>query len=197
MEEAVEKCLWELLDAESAACVLTDLQSGKISIDVSKLSPIGKAGIEERGDVMMPQRPTHAILMAMKSRLEKERVAIVCTHCKAKSIRQVSAIDENPSCTKCGSIMLAILRRADMGNIKLMDKKKPTTEDKKIIKRIMKSANLVKSHGEKALLALAARGIGPDKAAKILAQQYEDEDEFLAEILNAEVTYARTRRFWD
>ena len=93
--------------------------------------------------------------------------------------------------------MLAVLRRAEMGNIKLMEKKKPTTEDKKTIKRIMKSANLVKSHGGRAILALAARGVGPDKAAKLLTQQYDDEDEFLADILNAEVTYARTRRFWD
>ena len=197
MEEAVEKSLWELLDPERAAWVLSELQTGNIDIEVTKLSPIGKAGIEERGDVMMPRRPTHAILMAMRSRLEKERVAIVCTRCMAKSIRQVNAVDENPRCAKCGSIMLAILRRAEMGNVKLLEKKKPTAEEKKTIKRIMKSANLVKSYGERALLALAARGVGPDKAAKILAQQYEDEDEFLAEILNAEVTYARTRRFWD
>lgn len=197
MEEAVEKCLWELLDAEAAAGVLSDLQAGKLSIEITKLSPIGKAGIEERGDVMMPRRPTHAILMAMKSRLEKERVALVCTHCKAKSIRQVSAIDENPKCTKCGSIMLAVLRRTEMGNIGLFDKKRLSAEEKKTVKRIMKSANLVKSHGERAILALAARGVGPDKAAKLLAKQYEDEDEFLADILNAEVTYARTRRFWD
>jgi ATP-dependent Lhr-like helicase len=197
MEEAVEKCLWELLDAERATGVLKDLQSGNISIERSKLSPIGKAGIEERGDVMMPRRPTHAILMAMKSRLEKERVALVCTHCRAKSMRHVSAIGDSPKCIKCGAIMLAILRRTEMSNVRLMEKTKPTNEEKKIIKRIMKSANLVKTHGKKAVLALAARGVGPDKAAKILAQQHDDEDEFLAEILNAEVTYARTRRFWD
>jgi ATP-dependent Lhr-like helicase len=197
MEESVEKCLWELLDVDSASEILSNLQSGKLKVDISKLSPIGKAGIEERGDVMMPRRPTHAILMAMKSRLEKERVALVCTHCQSKSLRMVRAIEDNPKCSKCGAVMLAVLRRAEMGNVRLFGKKNPTAEEKKTIKKIMKSANLVKSHGKKAVLALAARGVGPDKAAKILAQQHDDEDEYLAEILTAEVTYARTRKFWD
>jgi len=197
MKESVEKCLWELLDPEGAAEVLADLQSGKLSIIRSKLSPIGKAGIESKGDVMMPRRPTHAILMAMKSRLERERVALVCTHCKSKSLRMVGAVEEQPKCKRCCSVMMAVLRRAEMGNIKLFEKDSLNKDEKKAVKKIMKSANLVKSHGKKAILALAARGVGPDKAAKMLAHAHDDEDEYLSEILNAEVTYARTRRFWD
>ncbi|MBA3045165.1 MAG: DEAD/DEAH box helicase [Candidatus Thermoplasmatota archaeon] len=197
MEEAIEKCLWELLDPEGAAGVLADIQAGKFQIKVSKISPIGKAGVENRGDIMMPSRPTHAILMAMKSRLEKESVALVCTHCKRKSIRLVGIIEEKTVCKACDSVMVAVVRKSEMGNIRLFSKPNPTTEEKKAMKKMMKSANLVMSHGKRAILALAARGVGPDMAARILAMHFEDEDEFLAQILTAEVTFARTKRFWD
>ncbi len=197
IEEAIEKTLWEMLDVERTTQLLKDIQSDKLAIKITGMSPIGKAGIEARGDVMMPQRPTHAILMAMKSRLEKERVAIVCTHCKRKSIRTVSGVEDKLVCKSCNSIMVAVVRRNEISNIKLLEKSNPTPEEKKIIKKIMKSANLIMSYGKKAVLALSARGVGPENAGKILSMQYEDEDDFLAAILAAEVKFARTKRFWD
>ncbi|MCK5397113.1 MAG: ATP-dependent helicase, partial [Thermoplasmata archaeon] len=197
MEEAIEKTLWEMMDIERTSQILKDIQADKISINITGLSEIGKAGIEARGDVMMPQRPTHAILMAMKSRLERERVAIVCTHCKRKSIRTVGSVEERLVCKACDSVMVAVVRRNEITNIKLLDKEKPTPEEKKIIRKIMKSANLIMSFGNKAVLALAARGVGPENAGKILSMQYEDEDDFLAALLAAEVKFARTKRFWD
>ncbi|MDO9537880.1 MAG: helicase-related protein, partial [Thermoplasmata archaeon] len=196
MDEAIEKCLWELLDTEKTAEVLKKIQAGSITIKVSRLSPIGKAGIEARGDIMMPKRPTHAILMAMKSRLEKETVAIACTHCRRKSIRLVGLIEERPVCKACGSVMVAVMRTMEAGNIQLLGKANPTAEEKKAIKKIMKTANLIMSHGKRAILALAARGVGPENGGKILANHYEDEDEFLAAILEAEINFARTKKFW-
>ncbi|MDD4308573.1 MAG: ATP-dependent helicase, partial [Thermoplasmata archaeon] len=197
MEEAIEKCLWELLDPEKTSEVLGNIQAGKITIEYSKMSPIGKAGIEARGDLMLPSRPTHAILMAMKSRLEKETVALVCTHCRRKSIRQVGLLEERLDCRACGSVMVAVIRRLDIADIQLLDRKNPTSEEMKTVKKIMKTANLVMVHGKKAVLALAARGVGPDNAARILAMPHEQEDDFLAAILAAEVKFARTKRFWD
>ena len=93
--------------------------------------------------------------------------------------------------------MQAVIRRSEVSDIKLLDKRNPSKDEKKAVKRIMKSANLVKTHGKRAVLALAARGVGPGKAGQVLSRYYEDEDEFLAAILAAEVNYARTRRFWD
>ena len=59
-----------------------------------------------------------------------------------------------------------------------------------------KNASLVKDYGPKAVVALAGRGVGPDSASRILSGFYENEDEFLRDILSAELTYARTKRFW-
>ncbi len=59
------------------------------------------------------------------------------------------------------------------------------------------SAELVAHHGDRALLALAARGIGPETARRLLARHYRNDDAFFTEILRAERAYARTRAFWD
>ena len=53
------------------------------------------------------------------------------------------------------------------------------------------------SFGKRAVLTLTARGVGANTAARILARQHEDELELLRDIIKAEVTYARTKRFWD
>lgn len=69
-------------------------------------------------------------------------------------------------------------------------------------KRLQTNADLVREYGPRAAMALVARGIGPTNAGRILARQYttfseEEELDFLRDILEAEVTYARTKRFWD
>jgi len=59
------------------------------------------------------------------------------------------------------------------------------------------SAELVAHYGERALLALAARGVGPETARRLLSRVYRDDEAFLTELLRAERAYARTRAFWD
>ena len=197
MKEAVNKTVYENLDIPRTIEILRKIQAGEIALERSLLSPIGKEGIEQRMDMMMPSRPTHAILMALKKRLERERMVLVCMNCNRKSIRSVSSIPDRVSCEKCGGIMVAIIRRNRMDTLKLLKKKNPTALEKKEIKNLMKSASLMSNYGKRAALALAARGVGPGNAAMILGRMYQDEDEFLAAILNAEVKYARTKRFWD
>ena len=51
--------------------------------------------------------------------------------------------------------------------------------------------------GCEAALWLAGRGVGPDSASRILRSMHTDEDEFLRDILSAEVLFARNKRFWD
>ena len=80
--------------------------------------------------------------------------------------------------------------------IKLLRKKDIKKDEKRELKRFLKSASLVASYGRDALLALAGYGIGPDTAARILSKQKKGED-LLWEILEAEIIYSRTKRFWD
>jgi ATP-dependent Lhr-like helicase len=55
----------------------------------------------------------------------------------------------------------------------------------------------VQTHGKQAVIAMAARGVGPHNAARIINRLREDETEFYRDVLRQEREYARTKSFWD
>ena len=71
-------------------------------------------------------------------------------------------------------------------------------DEEKIRNRMMRNAEMVQNRGLDAILCLMARGVGEDTATRILrAYPPESErDSLLKAIHEAEVQYARTRRFW-
>jgi ATP-dependent Lhr-like helicase len=197
-DEAINKLLWEKMDVSSAEKVLKKLQNGEFEVKFSQLSPISLAGLETRRDLMAPEKADRTILAALKRRLEGEYVRLVCLNCKHTQRRMIQDIDDKIKCNHCNGLLLAVLPLNDTETLKLLkSKKKPGTDEKKMLKRLRTNANLVMSHGRRAILALAARGVGANTAARILARQQEDELELLRDILKAEINYARTKRFWD
>jgi len=93
--------------------------------------------------------------------------------------------------------MLAALKGYEKDKVALLRQEKPKGESKAEVGRMVKNAELVREFGGRALLVLAARGVGPDAAARILRGHHQDEDALLRDILAAEIDYARTKRFWD
>ena len=95
--------------------------------------------------------------------------------------------------------MIAVLKEYDRDKIRLFgkDRDQLSSEEKKDIARIKRIANIVNENGKKASMALAGRGVGPDSASRILRTRHIDEDEFLRDILSAEVLFAKNKRFWD
>ena len=59
------------------------------------------------------------------------------------------------------------------------------------------TADLVAEYGKRAVMTLAARGIGPQTAARVLSKLHQSEDDLLRDIFSQEKLYVRTRRFWD
>ena len=125
-------------------------------------------------------------------------MVLFCMHCKKwKSRTRVCRITEGPQCPVCGARLIAALKPWDEELIAAV--KKPlsakTEEDRAVEKRLMKNANIVLSSGKTAIIALSARGVGPDTASRIIATMTEGDD-FYREILKAERNYIRTHRFW-
>jgi ATP-dependent Lhr-like helicase len=204
-EEVINKIIWEKMDVENTKIVLKKIQNKEIKIFIQKISPISLIGCEAKRELIPPPQPDKIILKSLKKRLECTDILLFCMNCGHRWTTKVSRVDDQPRCPKCGAILIAGMRRYERGAIKIMKKKDRTKEEERIAKRIYKNACLVAEYGKFALLALAGRGIGEDSAARILAKRdkyklirfEEEEQKFLRDILNAELTYARTRGFWD
>jgi ATP-dependent Lhr-like helicase len=204
-DEAIDKIIWERMDIENTRKVLNNIQNGEIKFHIQALSPLSLAGLESIRGLMVPKRADRSILIALKNRLNDTDISLVCTNCNRIWDTKVSRISDKPKCSNCGAIKIAVLRRYNRNLAKVLNKRDRTKEDEKEIKRLHKNASLILNYGRPAILALVGRGIGPDTAARILRKyniitlkkSEEYQIKFLRDILKAELTYARTRGFWD
>ncbi len=196
-EEAISKTLWENMDVEMTAVVLRRMQEGAIEIKTGPLSPIGDQAIGKRQELMQPRRADRTILSALKNRLMSEDIVMVCMNCRTHRRGTVGSLPERITCTKCGGVVIAAIRPYAKQELAVLKRGAASEDEMKVLKKVYKNANLVMAHGRKATMALVGRGIGPDTAARILARYHIEEYEFLKDILEAEVSYARTKRFWD
>jgi len=103
-------------------------------------------------------------------------------------------------CGNCGARLLTTLpydSREMLAAIKKYAAGKRLKEsERKLVTQAEKAAALILASGKRALIVLAARGVGPKTASRILAYQFKDENDFYRAILQAERLYARTRQFW-
>lgn len=171
VEEAVNSIIWNKMDMENTKKVLEKIRKGEIKIIIQPLSSIAMEGEGKRREFLHMGIDVE-MLDALKKRLEEKKITLKCANCGHEI--QTRVYRAPLKCPKCGSRMIGVVGE----------------------RKFMKSASLVATYGKKALLTFAAYGVGADTAARILAKQ-KDGYEFLKEIMQAEINYARTRRFWD
>ncbi|MBI2578395.1 MAG: DEAD/DEAH box helicase [Candidatus Aenigmarchaeota archaeon] len=201
-EETMREVFLEKMDVKKAGEILSAVSEGKIKIITQPgLSYLGSLGLTHQfAEVMKPLMPEQEILRAFRKRLLNTSVRLVCVNCgEYMNIKPVKAVDDQPECPKCGSRLIAAVRRSfrsapDIVK-KRIKKKKMNDEETKEFLGIRRSADLVMVYGKKAVVALAGRGVGPQTAARILAMLPEKKKLF-AEILKAEKEFARTKKFW-
>ncbi len=194
----------EKLDIKKAEFVLEKIKNGEIKLSVVRTtspSPISRLGMDSTRELMSPRRADRAILKIVENRLLNEKVMLLCVYCGEWSTNlRVKSVPDDLTCPTCQSKFLAIGRIWDKELPKLVkkykNKKQLDEEEYTKIEKAWKTANLYMSYGKRALIALAARGVGPDVGARVLSQN-KDYEGFLKDLIEAERTFARTRRFWD
>ncbi len=196
-KEAVNKVLWEDLDIPDTEKVVSMMASGEIEVVPGSISSIGLEGITRSKELMQPVRADHSILMALKKRLEEEVLFASCLNCGSQWRFRVADAPKRFVCPHCNGNMVAVLKGYERQNIALVKHGELSAQEKKDRLRLSRNANLVNEHGKRAVICLAGRGIGPDAASRILCSMYIDEDEFYRGIMNAEILYAKNKRFWD
>ena len=195
--EAINKVLWEDLDIPNTEKVVSMMAEGKIKLVTGRISAIGLEGITRSKELMQPVRADHSILMALKKRLQDEILFASCMHCGSQSRFRVEDAPKKFKCPQCGGVMIAVLKNYERDTVKLLKEPALSKQEKLDLQKMGRNANLVFEQGQRAVLVLAGRGIGPDTAARILRTLHSDEDEFLRDIMNAEILFAKNKRFWD
>ncbi len=195
-QEAYRELLSEYMDIDTATGIVALIRSGKIAVGTGPLSILGAEGILSSRDQIPPPTADHAVIAAVKRRLESDDIVLCCMHCRSwKSRTVVSRVPEHPQCPKCNARLIAALKPWEEPLYAIANKKKKTEEERTTELRLLKNANIVLSSGRKAVTALAARGVGPENASRILRSLAEG-DAFYREILKAERAYVQTHRFW-
>ena len=195
-QEAYRELLSEYMDIETAAAIVALIQKGEISMSIGRLSIIGAEGLLTSRDQIPPPTADQAVIAAVKRRLDADDIVLACMNCRDwKSRTVVSRVPDKPQCPKCGARLIAALKPWEEPLYAIAKKKKKTPEEQETERRLMKNANIILSSGKKAVIALAARGVGPENASRIIAT-LADGDGFYREILKAERNFIQTHRFW-
>jgi ATP-dependent Lhr-like helicase len=205
--EAVRETVLEKLDVEHAVEVVNSLRSGDLLLlEVRLAEPTVLAwpilNQLSGGELVVPKRAEREILLAVKSRLERCPVRLHCLNCNEWTVStRVGRMPERVECKRCGAGLLTLLPREPRELLSLLKKhargERLRKEERKEVDRAYRIADLVLTHGKRAVVALSGRGIGPKVARKMVWREYPEELDFYREILRAERVYARTRRFWD
>jgi len=179
IQEVVDRVVWEKMDITHTQQVLQDFQQGDIAVQIQGVSPMSRQAEAMRGDIFRPAGVDDAVLRSLQKRLEKTCLNLCCLNCTYAYSTTVGRAE--PQCPRCRGRMITVaigqqVTRSSSG--------------------ATKTASLVASYGKDAFLVLAGYGVGPDTAARVLGTQKKGND-LLHEILNAEITYSKTRQFWD
>ena len=124
-----------------------------------------------------------------------ERIAMICLRCKTATRVRVARFESvDRVCVVCQATMRAVAREGLSDELK----KWVSSDEEKTRNRMMRNAEMVKNRGLDAILCLMARGVGEETATRILRAHPAgcERDSLLKAIHEAEVQYAKTRRFW-
>ena len=197
-DEAVRSVFHDDLAVEETEAVLAGIRDRVYSVEtIGERTPIGMGGTRSGRELLTPENADAGVIRTVRERLHDDRVRLLCVHCTEWTRRtKVRRVDEQPSCPECGSTRIAALNPWADEVVRAVRSADKDDEQAEMTRRAHWSASLVQSHGKKAVIALAGRGVGPQSAARIINRWRESEDDFYRDILAREREYARTKAFW-
>ncbi|WP_135535124.1 DEAD/DEAH box helicase [Halostella pelagica] len=198
-DEAVREVFHEELDVDGAGEVLESVRTGDVDVvSVGGRTAVGTGGRSSGRELLSPENADASVIDTVRERIQDDRVILFCLHCQDWERRKpVRRVRDQPKCPECGSTRIAALNPWADEVVKAIRTPEKDEEQEKQTERAYRAGSLVQAHGKRAVVALAARGVGPHNAARIINKLRDDEDAFYRDILSQERQYARTQSFWD
>jgi len=205
-EETLREIMLDKLDPGRVASIFEDIKSGQIQVEIvrsNEVSPFASPVLLHEGfsDIISAESPMMEIMSILRRRLMAKRMKLVCMNCLASRKLKVEEAEDLPRCWQCGSKVLAAIRVGDVQTEEALRRRNEggrlSPAQKELAEKARLSADLVSEYGKRAIMTMAARGIGPQTAARVLSKLHASEDDLLRDIFSQEKLYVRTRRFWD
>ena len=193
VEEALSKLFNERMDIEGTMNLIKEIRDGSVHIHHSASGPLGLAPKSER-DLLLPSWSDKQLRERLETRLLAERAVLICLNCGDKSRIRVGRMEDRiEPCPSCNGTMRACApERMESMLLEWIQSKDPKDRA-----RMKKNAELIRTHGHDAVLAMMARGVAEGTATKLLRGHTRgNRVALLRSIHNAELQYARTRRYW-
>ncbi|MCP8311573.1 MAG: DEAD/DEAH box helicase [Candidatus Methylarchaceae archaeon HK02M1] len=205
-DEAIKTTLSNDADIEQTVHILNKIESGDIEVVIiedESLTPIGRIGIEEIGrmtDLIPPKRMRRILIESARTRLINETRTFVCTDCWGYAdVLKVQDLPDSISCPKCGSLKIGLIDETLEKILTLCDKilsnSKLNNKERVLIKRALKSAELISDYGLAAIMVLVVRGMSMSDAKALLIKESKVSDKFIELVLEAERRGLKRRFF--
>jgi len=210
-EETIREAMQEKVDIPTVKRIMESVKEGKTKVTallrLEKPTPLGYRILSkytEIPELMAPERVLLSNIECMKRAILARRPALLCLSCGHYSEeKRLRELPEKLVCENCGAGLLADLRLGqDPKTIRdilkrRLEGKELTPEELEELTHARRTADLVLSHGKKALIAFQVRGVGPETAFRILGKMHPSEDDFYMDLLKAKIQFLRTRPYWE
>lgn len=193
IEESFDKLFHERMDVDATVDLLRQVQQEEVRVVHTVPGPLGMTPKGER-DLLLPSWSDRELRERLEMRLLNERAVLICLNCKSRRRRRVERFGARiEPCSSCNGTMQACApERMEAMLAEWVD-----SSDPKIRGKMEKNAELVRTHGLEAVMCLMGRGIAEETATRVLRGHIAGERvRLLRAIHNAELNYARTRRYW-
>jgi ATP-dependent Lhr-like helicase len=208
-DETIREALLLHVDYPRVREIYRKIREGIIEVAIFKAvdrpTPLGYHLLNKHIDVpelVAPETVERDTLVRLRYSLGNMTVDLLCFDCgELMQAQVVKALPDKPKCSSCGSGLLAVTTWSTDYLSRLLAKKRKSkvVEDaeRDALARARRSADLVLSYGQRAIIAQCVYGIGPQTAARILARMHDDDRAFYKDLLEAKLKFITTRPFWD
>ncbi|MEM1684603.1 MAG: hypothetical protein QXD60_02495, partial [Nanopusillaceae archaeon] len=177
---------------------------GEVKVESRYFEKLAQGHLELLGYIEIPVAPSVVTLDREQymERLLNRRVKLLCIRCGFEiggTVRELAKM-ESYVCPKCRTATLALVKTSGEEEKKLVNKvrkgEKLTGEEQALQEDLAKRAIMLYRYGRTALLALSARGVGTQEAARILRRVGSGGD-LLTEIYESEKKYLKAKKYID
>jgi len=210
-EENIREAMQEKIDIPTVKKIMKSIREEKTKITtllrLEKPTPMGYrilAKYTEIPELMAPERVLLNNIERMKRAILARRPSLLCLSCGHHSEeKRIRELPEKLVCEQCGAGLLAELHPIQDPKLLIdilkrrLKGKELTPDELDQLTHARRTADLVLSHGKRALIAFQVKGVGPETAFRILSKMHPKEDDFYHELLQAKIQYLRTKPFWD